>query len=1010
MLFAVLACCSLMSMAQSKTGALNLTTPADYQIISMSENGQWACGLYSSDYATFYGFCWNLTSGKIDLFEGDTEAYAVSNDGTVVGSYTSNKLTGSATTIAATWKDGQWTDLEYPSKTVGAWATGISPDGHYVSGTDNNYVSYIWKDGKLQHTAKVRGIVPEANGTFVSSTISPDGKKIGGWAYYSDDNRNPGYWDSEDETFHELNPGNPGSPWQTVRKFSPDSKRVLFWGSYNIDTKNPDKGYGIKAIYDLEKKDTTYIYPIWDDPFNFDLYDMGGNGSVVGYIQDNEGMEYGIIYKNGVTSYIDDYLKQHGADFSALKIAPANDSHIMIFRAMCISADEKTYGLVYYDENYDMMSLVVKLDQDLSNMPPVRVEATRVPGLLTASLTWNEPLGDKSTLKGYNIYRNGTKINSALVTTTNYIDQNLKVGTYSYAVTAIYAEGESAKSEESKVSISVKTPQAPRELMARQKGYKSVYALWDEPSTNYIQCNYFGQGNNATDGFGGGDISFESGTLFSDELITLYEGYRLVGISFIPRSKQGSWIVNIYRHLDGSLKLLKSIPVTQELNYGVANTVRLPQPLTLQAGQDLLIGIQANVVSESYDVQAVYENCLKVGYTDLIRQVGEEDFYSINEMSQGATYDMAWATEALLAAPNESTELDKIDHYTIYLDGSKKAEVKTIAYEDSSLAEGSHTIGVQTVYADGRTSETLSTTVSLTANTSMLAVTPKVVINDNMMTASWTGAMDNDATVMGYCRDTKASSSPNATESVSEIIARVDFTPTELRSYEGYLIQSLSFLPLSNSSFELQVYEDGEALIAAPVDEFTIGSWNTISLDEPIKIQKNKTYSYCVVCYDCPANQAPLAIDNVGSVNSKSCMIQAGGESEWYTISEESGLDGNWMMRMNIASANGTTVAADGYDVYLDGMKRVMKQNVNEYTCQLIRNSLPHTLRVDAYYNGELEPIMGNAITFDLNSANAITGIQKDGKYEGHLYNVAGQKVNNTYKGLIIKNGKTLLK
>lgn len=1007
-LLALMACSTLLMLAANDKGVLCMNTPADYQVLSISENGLWACGSYTAeDGSTTYGFRWSLTTGKIELFEANTSAYTVSNDGVVAGSFYTKEITGSDIEVPGTW-DGKWTMLELPNN-KGAWATAITPDGRYVAGTDENYVSYIWKDGKIQHTAKVEGIVSEANGTFLAYAISPDGTKIGGWAYYSDDNRNPGYWDSVDQQFHELNPGVQGSPWQAVRKFTPDGKKLLFWGGYSVDPQHTDKGYGIKAVYDLEKQTADYVYPIWDDPFNFDLYDIGGKGSVVGYIQDDAGYEYGTISQNGKTSYIEDYLKALGADFSGMNMAKDFNDRSLIIRAMSLSADEKCFGLVYYDQSYDYHSLIVILDQNMENTPPVCLEASQVPGLKVASLTWTEPLGNKATLKGYNIYRNGTKVNSELISTTSYYDKELAIGTYTYNVTAVYEEGESEQSEASSVDITEKEPQAPQDMMARQKGYQNVLAMWSKPSTNYIENNYYGDGKNTMDGFGGGEISFESGVLFPASQISLYQGFRLMGVSFYPGTPQGSWVINVYRHVDGKLTLLKSVPVTQELVYGKKNVVKLTQPLTLQDGQDLLIGIQTNVIEESYNVQSIFEGCLKVGYTDLIRQVGEADFYSINEMSQGSTYDMTWATSALLAPADASDDLDDISKYIVYVDGSKKAEIQELSYEDGTLTEGTHTISIKASYTDGRISPAASAKVTMAKKEKLLKVTPVTAIEGDKMTATWEAPTDNDPTLMGYCSDSKASKHPSATESVTELIARVDFTPAELRSYEGYLINELSFLPLSNSGFELQLYEEDTPILAAPVEDITLGHWNTITLPDPIKIEAGKTYRYCVVCYDCPVGESPLAIDSRSRRNDYSCLIQSAGEEGWYLISEETAYDGNWMMRINIVAPDAPLLPVSGYDVYVDGTKQTTTQ-ATEYAQQFAVDTTKHTLRVDANYT-TLGTIQGNPLDFYMVLPTAISEVQQAvTATDATLYNIAGQKVTHAYKGLVIRSGKTLMK
>ena len=55
---------------------------------------------------------------------------------------------------------------------------------------------------------------------------------------------------------------------------------------------------------------------------------------------------------------------------------------------------------------------------------------------------------DPLTLKGYNVYRNGEKINGELVPDNNYVDTDAPKGENTYKVTAMYEQGESRYSNE----------------------------------------------------------------------------------------------------------------------------------------------------------------------------------------------------------------------------------------------------------------------------------------------------------------------------------------------------------------------------------------------------------------------------------------------------------------------------------------------------------------------------------------------------------------------------------
>ncbi|MBR6605710.1 MAG: hypothetical protein IKK92_07585, partial [Prevotella sp.] len=44
-----------------------------------------------------------------------------------------------------------------------------------------------------------------------------------------------------------------------------------------------------------------------------------------------------------------------------------------------------------------------------------------------------------------------------------------------------------------------------------------------------------------------------------------------------------------------------------------------------------------------------------------------------------------------------------------------------------------------------------------------------------------------------------------------------------------------------------------------------------------------------------------------------------------------------------------------------------------------------------------------------MDAANGIEGINADNNKKGVIYNLSGQKVNSTYKGIVIMNGKKFL-
>ena len=60
----------------------------EYQVISLSPNGKWACGNINDGYSR--GFRWDLTTGEVlelSPMGSNSTALCVANDGTVAGTF-----------------------------------------------------------------------------------------------------------------------------------------------------------------------------------------------------------------------------------------------------------------------------------------------------------------------------------------------------------------------------------------------------------------------------------------------------------------------------------------------------------------------------------------------------------------------------------------------------------------------------------------------------------------------------------------------------------------------------------------------------------------------------------------------------------------------------------------------------------------------------------------------------------------------------------------------------------
>lgn len=423
-------------------GALILRSPQDYQVYAISPNGEWACGVYVNLNNMGYGFRWNLLTGETELLSGDlclSEASAISNEGVVAGMFDNTEATdnGAPAYTAGYWKEGRWYHLPninnapvHTNEQVG-YAYAITADGAYVGGAYNDKASrlipVIWKEGQLTQV-----FTPESGYEGMIYTVSADGRMAAGWSTTpnSEQARVATLWEVGKEP-RLLMDERLSNAWCSARKFSPNGKWLLFWEGY-YDTPAGEvtdptaSNMALRALYNVETGEKTDMPTITRDPFNFDIFDITDNGTVVGYESpEATQLDQAIIFKEGKTRWLYDYLKEQGVDMDADKTILREGKDIYFIRCVGISNDEKTFAVLYYDTQGALCTMVIKLDEDLTTREPVQLEAAPMEGTSAVRLSWQAPLAGAEGVKGYNIYRDGVKVNDQPVASTSYLDQGL---------------------------------------------------------------------------------------------------------------------------------------------------------------------------------------------------------------------------------------------------------------------------------------------------------------------------------------------------------------------------------------------------------------------------------------------------------------------------------------------------------------------------------------------------------------------------------------------------------
>ena len=116
-------------------------------------------------------------------------------------------------------------------------------------------------------------------------------------------------------------------------------------------------------------------------------------------------------------------------------------------------------------------------------LPELYPRVQNVEALLTGTtinITWEAP--ENGTPNGYNIYRNGNKLNEALLTTAAFEEENFIEGVYTYKVTAVFDDNKESFAQISNVICLFLLCDAPQGLTGISDN-NTALLTWSEPRT-----------------------------------------------------------------------------------------------------------------------------------------------------------------------------------------------------------------------------------------------------------------------------------------------------------------------------------------------------------------------------------------------------------------------------------------------------------------------------------------------------------------------------------------------
>lgn len=906
--------------AFAEKGAIVLTSPVNFQVLAVSPNGKWACGISGDGItSTEKGVLWNLETGEFTYLStsGSSTAYDVADDGTVVGS-------------GGYYKNGRWNSL-------GGQAMSISRDARTIVGytmRGGGYAPTKWVDGKLAL------IYLYDNDVAQCYTVSDDGTRAAGWGYTTTGsstlNRTIALW--SDSTVEYLSPR--ATFAEAGRRFSPDGTKLVC------------ETWGKPFVYDLTTQEKFNLPFYCETATNDEICSaylvcyVNDEGTVLG----QEEMTNPMNYASDSYAYIYDgkarkprklveWLKtEHGVEIDENSQKP--------YRGVEMSNDGKVISMLSYVcengiLNGDYVSIVVLLDREVEICPPVTVHAEKLRGLNSVRLTWKEPIMNAENVLGYNIYRDGQIIVSELAEMA-YIDAVPAEGQYTYTVTALYAgEGDAVIESEQAVPVTIDVQaeplNAPRNIEWHAVNLCDMKLRWGEPEPNSPSFTYFDYNENAT-GFGGGVVSFSVAMRMPIDIVVNYAGqYAISRVAFMPRNPEASYTIKVY--VNGQ-EASAQVVDNSKLAYNNMNTIDLSVPVLFGALDDVMVAIDIDASGFSISSSDVVGMCYGMatpGYSDLLRQAAEPEFYSLNQSSVEGGYGeflVSWAISAVLSKLDENgnpnLNSDIIASYEILRDDNKLAEVTATNYFDTDLTQGRHEYKILAHYADGSVSEPATTSINFTPKYEVLRAVNdvKVSVDDNAdaIKAEWSAPINNDATVLSYARGNssgKGITMTGATDLIEYTVAH-NYPYTYFDWYEGYNIVALRFYPSAEAVFGLVLEVDGldkEMIVLSEAnteDGYILNKWNEVKLATPHKIRAGENVRVKLVCADVDPSTYPITMDS-GRGNVGVSDLYSFNYSTYSSAYSDGGLSGSWMLGMVIANDDTNLLPVKGYNVELDG-------------------------------------------------------------------------------------------
>ncbi len=514
-------------------------------------------------------------------------------------------------------------------------------------------------------------------------------------------------------------------------------------------------------------------------------------------------------------------------------------------------------------------------------------------------------------MTGFNIYKEGelfTEISDPA--TFSYVDADNEFGTYHYAVTADYDEGESVPSNEEIVML--EDPfNPPTGLEYSIENENDVILNWEAPEF-IIPDVSLAYGDQIEGGiynaFIGGNFDFA--VRFPAETMNQYLDYNLSSISFKPVNNIGSYTLKVWT---GEGDEVLSTPLS-DLTYGEINTIVLDNPVAVTLDTDLWFGFNidhfgGNVFNYSSDA------AVAPGYSNLAGMYGSwmtlADFgYDANNMITGTLTSSTRELPVVLGY-----EVFKNDESLVVID-----DAETLTITDEDIAFDTAISYAVTALFDDNESSVLSNVVNVNIPSPYIApINLTAAGGTNDVEITWEMAEDvyNLTWNSGICTDGVGLTNGGV------VIAGIRFATENLVDLNGASIRRVYYFPREayDTTIQIRTGENGENIIyEQEVDTVVPMEWNEVILDEEVVIDNSEELWLSYKMVDTVADIYPIGLDAGPAVEAFGDLVSADNGETWLVLSWN-GINANVCLSAEAVTTTGERVQISRFVTDIDNGK-----------------------------------------------------------------------------------------